>query len=107
MKVHWTDTAQRHLDAIYHFIAQDSPVYAKRMVDRLTRRSEFDRYYMEKIRSENSLFPEDLSLSMKRNKFERSLKDHIASYTTLRPIKSMCLQCSTAHETSPYEVNAM
>ena len=39
MKVHWTDTAQRHLDAIYHFIAQDSPAYAKRMVDRLTRRS--------------------------------------------------------------------
>lgn len=40
MKVHWTDTAQRHLDAIYHFIAQDSPVYAERMVDRLTRRSQ-------------------------------------------------------------------
>jgi toxin ParE1/3/4 len=39
MKVHWTDTAQRHLDAIYHFIAQDSTAYAKRMVDRLTRRS--------------------------------------------------------------------
>jgi toxin ParE1/3/4 len=40
MKVHWTDTAQRHLDAIYHFIAQDSPAYAKRMVDRLTQRSQ-------------------------------------------------------------------
>jgi addiction module RelE/StbE family toxin len=40
MKVHWTDTAQRHLDAIYHFIAQDSPAYAKRMLDRLTRRSQ-------------------------------------------------------------------
>ena len=40
MKVHWTDTAQRHLDAIYQFIAQDSPAYAKRMVDRLTRRSQ-------------------------------------------------------------------
>jgi toxin ParE1/3/4 len=40
MKVHWTDTAQRHLDAIYHFIAQDSPAYAKRMVDRLSRRSQ-------------------------------------------------------------------
>ncbi|MEJ2648628.1 MAG: type II toxin-antitoxin system RelE/ParE family toxin [Sedimentisphaerales bacterium] len=40
MKVHWTDTALRHLDAIYHFIAQDSPPYAKRMVDRLTRRSQ-------------------------------------------------------------------
>ena len=39
MRVHWTDTAQRHLDAIHRFIAQDSPAYAKRMVDRLTRRS--------------------------------------------------------------------
>ena len=39
MKVHWTDTAQQHLEAIYRYIAQDSPVYAKRMVDRLTRRS--------------------------------------------------------------------
>jgi toxin ParE1/3/4 len=40
MKVHWTDTAQQHLDAIYRYIAQDSPVYARRMVDRLTRRSQ-------------------------------------------------------------------
>jgi toxin ParE1/3/4 len=40
MKVHWTVTAERHLDAIYHYIAQDSPAYAKRMVDRLTRRSQ-------------------------------------------------------------------
>jgi plasmid stabilization system protein ParE len=39
MKVYWTDTAQRHLDAIYGYIAQDSPAYAKRMVDRLTGRS--------------------------------------------------------------------
>lgn len=40
MRVHWTDTAQRHLDAIHQYIAQDSPVYARRMVDRLTRRSQ-------------------------------------------------------------------
>ena len=40
MKVHWTDTSQRHLDAIYNYIAQNSPEYAKRMVDRLTRRSQ-------------------------------------------------------------------
>ncbi len=40
MKVYWTDTAQRHLDAIYGYIARDSPVYAKRVVDRLTGRSE-------------------------------------------------------------------
>lgn len=40
MKVYWTDTAQGHLDAIYAYIAQDSPEYATRMVDRLTRRSQ-------------------------------------------------------------------
>ena len=40
MKVYWTDTAQRHLDAIYAYIAQDSAAYAKRMVDRLTGRSQ-------------------------------------------------------------------
>ncbi len=40
MNVHWTDTALRHLDAIHHYIAQNSPEYAKRMVDRLTRRSQ-------------------------------------------------------------------
>ena len=39
MKVHWTGTAEGHLDAIYAYIAQDSPRYALRMVDRLTRRS--------------------------------------------------------------------
>ena len=40
MKVHWTDTAEVHLYAIYAYIALDSPEYAKRMVDRLTRRSQ-------------------------------------------------------------------
>ena len=40
MKVNWTDTAEGHLDAIYAYIAQDSPEYAGRMVDRLTRRSQ-------------------------------------------------------------------
>ena len=39
MKVHWTDTAQKHLDAIYAYIAQNSAAYAKHMMDRLTRRS--------------------------------------------------------------------
>ncbi len=40
MRVHWTNTAIEHLLAIYEYIAQDSPMYAQRMVDRLTRRSE-------------------------------------------------------------------
>jgi len=39
MKVHWTKTAEGHLDSIFAYIAQDSPEYARRMVDRLTRRS--------------------------------------------------------------------
>jgi len=40
MKVHWTDTAEGHLEGIYAYIAQDSPECAKRMVDRITRRSQ-------------------------------------------------------------------
>lgn len=40
MKVFWTDTAVKHLSGIYAYIAQNSPQYARRMVDRRTRRSE-------------------------------------------------------------------
>jgi len=40
MRVHWTDTAQAHLDAIHAYIAQDSAEYAIRTIDRLTRRSQ-------------------------------------------------------------------
>ena len=40
MTVHWTATAQDHLDTIFAYIAQDSPEYALRMIDRITRRSQ-------------------------------------------------------------------
>jgi len=40
MKVHWTETAERHLEAIYAFIAQDSAPYALRTVDQITRKSQ-------------------------------------------------------------------
>ena len=40
MNVHWTETAQEHLDAIHAHIARNSAEYALRMVDRLTRRSQ-------------------------------------------------------------------
>ncbi|MDZ8052779.1 MAG: type II toxin-antitoxin system RelE/ParE family toxin [Aulosira sp. ZfuVER01] len=40
MKVYWTETAVENLSAIYTYIAQNSPQYAARVVDRLTRRSE-------------------------------------------------------------------
>ena len=40
MTVHWTRTALRQLSAVYDYIAQHSERYARRMVDRITRRSE-------------------------------------------------------------------
>ena len=40
MKVHWTNNALKHLLDIYEYISQNSPFYAERMVDRLTKRSE-------------------------------------------------------------------
>lgn len=40
MRVFWTDTAVQHLSAIYTYIAQNSPQYAQRMIDRLTRSSQ-------------------------------------------------------------------
>ena len=39
MKVHWTNTALDQLQSIHDYIAGNSPYYAKRMVDRITRRS--------------------------------------------------------------------
>ncbi len=39
MKVVWTDTALGHLTAIHDHIAQDAPIYARVLVDRLTARS--------------------------------------------------------------------
>ena len=40
MNVNWTENAIEHLLGIYEYIARDSPFYAERMVDRLTKRSE-------------------------------------------------------------------
>ena len=40
MKVYWTDNSIGHLLGIYEYIAGNSPVYAKRVVDIITRRSE-------------------------------------------------------------------
>jgi addiction module RelE/StbE family toxin len=40
VRVYWTNTAIAHLVLIYEHIAQDSPRYAQRMIDRLLQRSE-------------------------------------------------------------------
>lgn len=39
MRIHWTDTALGHLSAIRDYVAQDAPIYARALVDRLTSRS--------------------------------------------------------------------
>lgn len=39
MRVRWTTTAVRQLASVYEYIAQESPRYARRMVDRITARS--------------------------------------------------------------------
>ena len=40
MKVNWSDKAKSRLHEIHDFVAIDSPIRAKQVVDRLTRRSE-------------------------------------------------------------------
>ena len=40
MKVYWTRNAIKHLTNIYEYIALNSPAYARRIVDRITQRSE-------------------------------------------------------------------
>ena len=39
MKVQWTDNAVGHLVNIYEYIALNSPIYVKQMVDKITHRS--------------------------------------------------------------------
>ena len=39
MKVLWTDAAVAQLEALSDYVAQTSPEYARRIVDRLTKRS--------------------------------------------------------------------
>ena len=39
MNVVWTDTAKGNLRTIHKYIAQNSPAYANRMIDKLTNRS--------------------------------------------------------------------
>jgi plasmid stabilization system protein ParE len=40
VKVRWTDKSRRHLRAIHDYIAADSPKYASRTLDRITRKGD-------------------------------------------------------------------
>jgi len=37
MNVHWTETAENHLDDIYTYISRESCIYALRTIDRITK----------------------------------------------------------------------
>jgi toxin ParE1/3/4 len=39
MKVYWTDNALEQIRSIHSYISKSSPLYAKRVIDRLTKRS--------------------------------------------------------------------
>ena len=39
MKVRWTESALEQLDSIHDYIARNSEIYAKRMVEKITRRT--------------------------------------------------------------------
>lgn len=40
MRVYWTENAIAHLTNIFKYIEINSPTYARRVIDRITRRSE-------------------------------------------------------------------
>ena len=82
MKVFWTDTAVKHLSGIYAYIAQNSPQYARRMVDRLTRRSE----QISKFPASGRIVPE-----FEAEQIREGLRVLIGLFTTLNPIKSTYL----------------
>jgi len=89
MIVHWTDTAQRHLAAIYSYIEQDSPEYALRMIDRL--RVALSRLQM-------FLSPVAVCRSTIVITFVKLLSGLIVSFTRSKPIKSMLSLCFTRLE---------
>jgi len=62
MNVVWTDTAKRNLRTIHDNIAQNSPAYAKRMVDGLTSRSK----RLERFRSPGASCPSSKSAKSAR-----------------------------------------
>jgi toxin ParE1/3/4 len=39
LKIFWTDNALEQLWALHEYIAQSSPIYAKRIIDKITKRS--------------------------------------------------------------------
>ncbi|MCA9500417.1 MAG: type II toxin-antitoxin system RelE/ParE family toxin [Nitrospira sp.] len=77
MKIHWTETAEAHLDAIYAHIAQDSKTYALRTVDRITKRSKQIGTFPLVAKHQNTM----------QIKLEKYSSVHTESFITLKKIK--------------------
>ena len=92
MKVHWTDTARDHLRAIHAYVARNSPEYALRVVDRLTRRSQQIAEFPLSGR-EVAEFGSPKSGRLWKAPFESSITSSL--------IRSTCLLSSTAHSKFP------
>jgi len=79
MRVHWTKNAIEHLAGIFEYIEINSPTYARRVVDRITRRSEqiaeqplsgrkVPEYAAEDIREVIEAIPDNLQDKAKSNR---------------------------------------
>jgi plasmid stabilization system protein ParE len=96
MKVYWTLNAIRHLTNIYEYIGLNSPTYARRMVHRITRRSEQISAQPLSGRKVPEYEAEDI-----RELIEKPFR---IIYRESR-IKSMCWLSSMAHKFSPKRLN--
>jgi len=76
VKVLWTNSAIAQLQAIHDYLAQTSPDYAVRIIDRLTRRS-----------IQIAAFPVEWCPSTRGMKFVKLSKDGIESSTWLSQLK--------------------
>lgn len=80
MKLVWTRFAVGNLQAIYDHIAQTSNDYARSMIQRITSRSS---------QIEAFPFPDELCLSSRLTRFEKSLHIHIGLFIAFDPTELM------------------
>lgn len=98
MRVHSTNTAIEHLIAIYDSVARDSPTFAKRLIDRVTRRSEQIGLYPDSGREVPEFMADDLREVLEEPyriicKISSTRVDVIAVVHAARNIKPKCFDC--------------
>ena len=88
MKVFWTETAVENLSAIYTYIAQNSPRYATRIIDRITKRSQ----QLANFPLSGRIVPE-----FETEQIREVIEVHIELSITSSPNKLMYLLLYTGH----------